>query len=107
MTGPDSVDPVREAFDRYLQRFPTMAEARFYDPTSAALLKQMERMLIIIDCAMQDEGLDPVARRRVISAALFGGPDQAAAERRMEDHARQAETLRKLGLKVETKMPDV
>lgn len=97
MTQPHE-DPVRQAFARYLERFPEVAEARLLEAETHALLTQMERMLVAVDCAMQDEGLDPAARRRVISTALFGGVDQERAARNLEKYELRMETAKKLGL---------
>jgi hypothetical protein len=92
-------DAVRDAFARYVQRFPEVREATLFDPMTSAMFKQMERMLVCADMAMQDEGLDPDQRRRVISAALYGGPNEESAARALDDRKKQMETIKSLRLR--------
>lgn len=79
-------DPVREAVDRYIDRFPEVREAVHTDPVTAALFKHIRRCLVQADVAMQDEGLPAVQRRRVITAALYGSVDEDAAVARRAEH---------------------
>jgi CHASE3 domain sensor protein len=72
-------DPVREAVQRWLQRFPDTAAAVMTDPVSAQTLKILENSLVQADMAMQDEGIDFTVRRRIISAALYGSIDEEGA----------------------------
>jgi flagellar biosynthesis regulator FlaF len=92
-------DPVREAIHRYMMRFPDAGNAALNDPMFAALWKQMERTLVAADIAMQDEGLDHEQRRRVVSSALYGGPDAEEALQRMTQFDEQVKVM-------ETTSPD-
>jgi hypothetical protein len=74
-------DPVDVALWRYRRRFP---EAQSHDPVTNQLFEMLRRSLVQADIAMQDEGLNPDARRRVITCALYGSLD---GERQAEGRA--------------------
>jgi hypothetical protein len=78
-------DLVRQAFERYVATMPGVSYAYLHDVATHAAMKQMEHMLVATSRAMETEGLDLDARRRVISTALFGGPDEEAAVQRIDE----------------------
>jgi hypothetical protein len=82
---------VRQTVERYVARTPGMSESYLHDPQQHALIHILKRTLIHVDRAMEGEGLDPAARQRIISTALFGGPDEEAALRRVEETRQQFE----------------
>lgn len=87
-------DPVRAAVARYLRRFPEERDALHTDAVTAAMFKHIERCLVQADIAMQDEGLNPQQRLRVITAALYGSIDEeAAVARRTERDAMLQQAL--------------
>lgn len=95
---PPPQDPVRMAVQRYLERFPDARDAVLRDPHSAMALKVLERALVQADMAMQDEGLDFEARRRIVAAALYGSVDEEGARDRLRTQERVMEHLMRANL---------
>jgi len=75
---------VRDVIERYEQRMPGAGHARQQDAQYAHQWRWMQSMLTVADMAMEDEGVPEDVRARVIRTVVYGGPDVADAELRME-----------------------
>lgn len=85
---------VREAVDRYMRRIPGADSARALDPIYSAQFTFMERVLQIVDMAMEDEGVPERSRERVIRTVVCGAPDEYAAHQRMARNEKVVEWVK-------------
>jgi len=69
---------------RYQQRMPDTSWAVRNDPIHNHLVRWMDTMLRLVDLVMEDEGVDAATRAKVIRSVLYGSPNQAEADLRME-----------------------
>jgi hypothetical protein len=87
----------RSAVDAVVHRYRARVDddrAARTDPQYNAQWRWMVRMLETADMAMEDEGIDPRSRERVIRTILYGAPDPAEADRRIDEHLRLVEEMR-------------
>lgn len=84
-----STDHVRDARARWQNGVPGAMHAQAYDATTRYQLHWMDAVLSLVDMAMEDEGVPEGCRRRVINAAVYGSPNPADSELRIQQ--RQAE----------------
>jgi hypothetical protein len=73
--------------DRYLARMPGAREAYQNDPTYHAQIAFMRRVFSSIDMAMEDEGVSPAVRLRVLQSVMYGAPYEPDAINRIIDLA--------------------
>lgn len=84
---------VRGARERYQLNMPGAHEAWLNDPTHHYLVTWMDTMLTAVDMVMEDEGIAPEVRERIIRTVVYGGPNPADAEQRI---AQQREAAREM-----------
>lgn len=75
---------VDETLHRFRTRMPTPDAAARLDPTHHWKTTWMQRMLHLVDMAMDDEGVPADVRQRVVRTLLFGSPDETEATQRYE-----------------------
>lgn len=78
--------PAERAWARYVARFRSHRKAVHADQQHRAQIAWLRRMIDTIDMAMEDEGIGPRSRERVIRTVLYGAPDPDAALARVEEH---------------------
>ncbi|MER7331693.1 MULTISPECIES: hypothetical protein [unclassified Micromonospora] len=79
---------VRDELDRYLQRMPNAREARLNDPQYHWQMQWAQRMLELLDLALDNEGIPEDTRVRVIRTVLYGTADESEAMRRIDQTQR-------------------
>lgn len=88
----------RDVISRYLSRFPGAEEAFRYDARFSAEVHLAERLLSLIDMAMEDEGVTEATRVRILRVALYGSADPEAAGRRMVERDDALTKLERAGV---------
>ena len=83
-----TIDPmsrlVDDAIAHYERRRPKAAAAYDLDSTHNALTKWMESVLYLVDMVLEDEEVPVGTRRNVARCILYGSPNPADAQLRME-----------------------
>lgn len=64
-----------DVLSRYLDQQPGMRRALLEDPVQCAQTEVMRRMLVAMERAMADEGVNEEARQRVVNRVIWGEPD--------------------------------
>lgn len=77
---------MREAVDRYRSRIVGARTAAAFDPQYAAQFAFMQRLLDVVDMAMEDEGIPEQSRVRVVRTVVYGSPNEWDAHERMQHH---------------------
>lgn len=88
---------VDQEFQRYATGMPGVREAMTTDAAFAAQMQLIRRLVATVDLALDAEGIAADVRTRVVRTILFGAPDPAAAEVRIEQ-LRQMTDLASRGL---------
>lgn len=73
-----------EEEERYRRRMPGAAKAAATDPMYHFQTTWLRSMLDLADMVMEDEGVPPEVRRKVVRGLLYGSPNVADAELRVE-----------------------
>lgn len=83
----------RDVMDAYEERVPGARDARLADAASQYAHHLAVHLLDVAAAAMQDEGIAPDARHRVLTAIVYGGSNPADVGARMEQDARLVEYM--------------
>ena len=97
---------VDDAISRYEQRRPKAAAAYDLDPTHHALAKWMESVLHLVDMVLEDEDVPVDTRRNVARCILYGSPNPADAELRMEQQEQIRDVLKYASPTILLQMPE-
>lgn len=85
---------VREAINRYARRMGIIERAtEAQDPIYHFQWEHLRRVLETADMAMEDEGIAEESRSRVIRTILYGAPDEADVERRIQEREQMVKLL--------------
>lgn len=79
---------------RYEERMPGTARARNHDPHFNYQTTWLRHMLSLADVVMEDGGVPVEVRERVVRCLLYGSPNPAEAELRMEQQELLTEALK-------------
>lgn len=85
---------VREAIERYEKRMPGASRARVRDPHFGYQTTWLRHMLDLADMAMEDEGVPEEVRAKVVRGVLYGYPNPADAELRVQQQELLTEALK-------------
>jgi hypothetical protein len=85
---------VDEETSRFQRRMPGAGTAVRNDPVHHHLVVWMDRMLHLVDVVMEDEGIEPAVRAKVVRCVLYGSPNVADAELRMEQQQRMVDLVK-------------
>jgi len=75
-----------EEAERYQRRMSGAGKAASTDPMYQFQTTWLRSMLDLADMVMEDEGVPPDVRRRVVRGVLYGSPNVADAELRVQQH---------------------
>lgn len=84
---------VDDLISEYVRWMPGALEANRHDPQYRTMMEWMRRVLGALEMAMEAENIPTEARRRILSTAVYGGPDEHAARARLEERQRLAEEM--------------
>lgn len=92
--GPDerrlSVD---DQVHSYLARMHGAQDAYLTDATYSAQIRWLRGVLDLVDMVLTDEGVPAATRERVTRCILYGSPDPATAEARIDRHRAYMEAV--------------
>lgn len=81
--------------ERYRQRMFGASKAAVTDPMFQFQTAFLRSMLDLADMVMEDEGVTPEVRRRVVRGVLYGSPNVADAELRVQQREQLTEELKR------------
>lgn len=89
MTRPTEPPTVNQAIGDWTQRFPETVETSLHDAVLNNQLTFIRHMLRLADMIMDDEGVAPEVRAKVVRGILYGSPSPSEAQIRIEDAKRE------------------